>query len=633
MTLRPVPFTFAYLASAGLCVFASTLSAQERNPLTGESLSGPGDGASLFESDCAECHSEAQSGRTPSRFSLNSLTPRAIVFALTDGVMRSEAEQLTDLQRVMLGEYLTGRTYSDDLMPADAFCSQAGPARLEVDDIAWVVYGADLPGTGFQPADLAGLSAADVPNLELRWAFAFPGASQVRTKPTIVGDVALVGDQFGGVYALDVASGCVRWTFEAESGIRGGIPVGEDAQGRSIAYLVDYRTTAYALDTETGEVLWQTRVGWHPESNNTGHSILHDGKLIIPISTMGEVVAAGNPAYECCTSSGAVAALDAETGDLLWYHRVIQDYPEEAGTNAIGTQLWAPSGAPVWSSPTLDVGRGLVYAGSGENLSRPTNETSDAILAIDLESGELDWKFQATEQDAFTMACSSARNRENCPAPPGPDVDFGMSPILVERPDGKEILVAGQKSGTVWALDPDADGEILWATQIGKGSALGGIHWGMATDGQLVYAANADRRAAIVDINPDMDWSPGLFALDLMDGAVVWSSPAPADTCEGRRGCFAANSAAPTVIPGVVFAGGLDGHMRAHSTEDGRVLWDFDTVREYETVNGVPGRGGAIDGPGPVVANGLVWVNSGYSTFGQMPGNVLLVFGLPAQNR
>jgi polyvinyl alcohol dehydrogenase (cytochrome) len=584
--------------------------------------------AGLFESQCVECHSAAQSGRTPTRFSLNSMTPRAIVAALDNGVMRREGSSLTRQQHVMLAEYLTGREYSAQLVPESAYCSDAGPARLAVGDVTWMGFGADLEGTGFQPAERADLTADDVPALELRWVFAFPGGTQIRTKPTVVGDVALVGDQYGGVYALDTRTGCVRWTFEAESGIRGGIPVAEDSQGRSIAYLVDYRTTAYALDTETGEVLWRNRVGWHPESNNTGHATLHDGKLIIPISTMGEVVAAGDPAYECCTSSGAVAALDIESGDLIWYHRVIADYPEEAGTNAAGTQLWAPSGAPVWSSPTVDVSRRLVYVGSGENLTRPASATSDAILAIHLDNGTLAWAFQATADDAFTMACSSARNRENCPAPPGPDVDFGMAPILVERPDGKQILVAGQKSGTVWALDPDDDGAVLWATQVGKGSALGGIHWGMATDGRLVYAANADRRAAIVDVNPDLDWSPGLYALDLMNGDVVWAAPAPDDTCTDRRGCFQANSAAPTVIPGVVFSGGLDGHMRAYATEDGRLLWDVDTVREYETVNGVPGHGGAIDGPGPVVAGGLVYVNSGYVTFGQMPGNVLLVYGV-----
>lgn len=621
-------YVCALLCVTALGIFPSSASPQEPVPNAAEQLAGAGP-EELFLGQCAECHSDDQSGRTPTRYSLASMTPRAIVAALSDGVMRSEGADLTAPQRIALAEYLTSRRYAVELVDEGAFCEGAGPARLDLDRLAWMGYGNDLEGTGFQSSTRAGLSAESVPQLELRWAFGFPGSSQVRTKPTVVGDVVLVGDQFGGVYALEAASGCVRWTFEAESGIRGGIPVAEDDQGRTVAYIVDYRTTAYALDTESGKVLWKTRVGWHPESNNTGHATIHDDKLIIPISTMGEVVVAMSPTYECCTSSGAVAALDLESGDLEWYHRVIDEPAVEVGQNAVGTTMWAPSGAPVWSSPTVDEERRRVYAGSGENLSRPTTATSDAILSIDLDSGELDWVFQATANDAFTMACTT-RTTQNCPAPPGPDVDFGMAPMIVERPDGSEILIAGQKSGTVWALDPDADGAVVWRTQVGKGGVLGGIHWGMATDGRYAYAANADRGWTTVDVNPDLDWSPGLFALDLMTGDVVWETPTP-DVCAGRQGCYRANSAAPTVIPGVVFAGGLDGHMRAYSTEDGSILWDVDTAVTFETVNGVPGRGGSIDGPGPVVANGLLYVNSGYSVFGQMPGNVLLVYGIPGR--
>jgi len=542
--------------------------------------------------------------------------------------MRAEGEDLTAEQQVMLAEYLTDRSYSRELLGEAAYCSLRGPTPLDVSAVSWMGFGGDLAGTGFQPADRAGLDASDVPNLRLKWAFGFPDASQMRTKPTVVGDLLLVGDQYGNIYAIEHASGCVRWTFEADAGLRGAILAGENADGRSTAYFVDYRTSAYALDIADGSVVWKTRVGWHPESNNTGSPALHDGRLIVPISSM-EVARAGDPQYECCTSSGAVAAVDVETGDVDWYYRVIPGYPEEAGENSAGTQRYAPSGAPVWVSPTVDVDRGVVYIGTGENYTRPTTKSSDALLAVDLETGELAWSFQASSEDAFNMACTTFRNRDNCPTPPGPDHDFGMSPILVTRVDGKDVLVAGQKSGVVWALDPDAEGAVLWSTRVGKGGALGGIHWGMATDGRLAYVANADRGAVIVDVHPDQPPAPGLYGLDLMTGEVVWSAPSPTDTCEDRRRCYAANSAAPTVMPGVVFAGGLDGHIRAYSTEDGRVLWDFDTARDFETVNGVPGRGGSIDGPGPVVAGGLLFVNSGYGSFGQMPGNVLLAFEVP----
>ncbi len=581
--------------------------------------------AALYEEACGGCHAEVSDGRTPGLEMLRTLSPRAIVASLEDGVMQAEGADLTRDQRVRLAEYLTGRAYTAELLPEAAFCATRGWTAPDLGAISSMGFGGNLEATGFQPEARAGLAAADVPGLELRWAFAFPDAVQSRTRPTVIGDLLLVGGTFGEVLALDAATGCVRWQYEADTTVRGAVLAGEGPEGRPAAFFVDFDTRVYALDMATGELLWKHRVGWHAASTATGSPALHDGRLFVPIASR-EITMSGDPRYECCTSSGAVAALDARTGDVLWYHRVIAGYPDEAGANEIGTQLWAPSGAPVWSSPTVDAARGLVYVGTGQSYTRPAAERSDAILALDAETGALAWSFQATPDDAFNMACTSARFRQNCPAPPGPDLDFGMSPMLVERPDGREILVVGQKSGTVWALDPDDDGAVLWSTQIGKGGALGGIHWGMATDGRYAYAPNSDRGAVIVDVNPDHDPAPGLFALDLATGAVAWSTPPPEEACEGKQGCFVANSAGAAAIPGVVFAGGLDGHIRAYAAADGRILWDFDTTDVTETTNGVPGRGGAIDGPGPVVAGGMLFVNSGYSTFGQMAGNLLLAF-------
>ncbi|MBL0170058.1 MAG: PQQ-binding-like beta-propeller repeat protein [Gemmatimonadaceae bacterium] len=476
-----------------------------------------------FATVCAECHSESQSGRTPSRFSMSGLSPRAIVDALENGPMKSQGESLTRDQRVAVAEYISGRPYARAELPAQAWCAQRGPATLNLKAIAWMGFGGGLAGTGFQSTARAGLTAADVPNLTLAWAFAFPDAVNVRTKPTVVGDVMLVGGSFGEVYALDAQKGCVRWSYEADAGVRGAILVGAGKSDRAIAYFVDFRTNAYALDVAAGTLLWKTRVGRHPEANTTGTAVLHAGQLIVPISSM-EVVTAGNPAYECCTSSGAVASLNAATGAVTWYYRVTADSAREVGKNAAGTAMFAPSGAPVWASPTVDAKRGLVYVGTGENYTRPTTATSDAILALRLDNGALAWSFQASRDDAFTMACSGLRNRENCPSPPGPDHDFGMSPILATRADGKEILVVGQKSGVVFALDPDAKGAPLWSTRVGKGSALGGIHWGMATDSRYVYAANADRASAVVVKDTvSLAPSPGLYALDLVTGKSVWA--------------------------------------------------------------------------------------------------------------
>ena len=583
------------------------------------------EGQELFDSECASCHADAGTERAPGVMLLRQLTPRAIVASLEDGVMRREGADLTPQQRIQVAEYLTRRTYEAESLPASAFCAGAAWTGLDPATVSWMGFAGNLAGTGYQPPERAGLTASDVPDLQLRWAFAFPGGTNMRTSPAVAGDAALVAGPFGEVLALDLATGCVRWSFEADAMVRGAIAVGEGPEGRSTAWFVDARTSAYAVDLESGSLLWKERVGWHAVAYGTGSPALHDGRLFVPVSSL-EVAVSGDPRYECCTSSGAVAALDAATGEVLWYHRVIPGYPEETGENGIGTMNWGPSGAAVWSSPTIDPARGLLYAGTGENLTHPVTATSDAILALDLETGELAWSFQGTTGDAFNMACTQASFRENCPDPPGPDLDFGMAPMLVTRPDGKEILVAGQKSGTVWALDPDNNGALLWSAGVGKGSALGGIHWGMATDGRYAYAPNADRSAIIVDVNPERERSPGLYALDLMTGEVVWSAPPPPDACSDKSRCFASNSAAATAIDGVVFAGGLDGVIRAHSAIDGEVIWEFDTTQPVETVDGVPGRGGAIDGPGPVVAGGVLFVNSGYATFGQMPGNLLLAF-------
>jgi polyvinyl alcohol dehydrogenase (cytochrome) len=613
--------------AAAALLFAGHAAAQSFNGLMGNPDADSNETEALFQEACATCHGVEQSGKMPSRYAMSQLTPRAIVAALESGVMREQGQALSGVQRIELAEHLTGSTYRDELLPAAAFCGDGGFDAPDVDSIAWMGWGGRRGNTGLQTVEQAGFSADDVPDLELRWAFAFPGATQARTNATVAGDRIIVGDQFGGVYAIDADTGCTHWAFTADSGIRGSVLVGKDAKGRTLAWFVDFRTNTYAVDTATGALAWRTRAGQHIESSNTGSPALHDGRLFVPItSTEGAI--AQDPERECCTSSGALAALDATTGEKLWYHRVVAQPSVETGKNRLGVTTFGPSGAPVWSSPTIDPARGVVYIGTGENYTRPATDSSDAILAIDMRTGARVWSFQALEDDAWNLACGTGREA-NCPENYGPDLDFGMSPVIVTREDGKEILVVGQKSGDVWALDPDNEGELLWTASIGKGSTAGGVHWGITTDGEKVYVPIGDRLSEIArDIKPDQPVSPGMYALDLMTGKVAWSQPAPTDTCFDREGCIAAFSAAPSMIPGVVFSGGLDGYIRAWSAKDGSIIWQFDTTGDYETVNGVPGYGGALDGPAPVIANGLLLVNSGYGMFGQMPGNMLLAFSV-----
>ena len=326
-----------------------------------------------------------------------------------------------------------------------------------------------------------------------------------------------------------------------------------------------------------------------------------------------------NGNYDCCVSSGGLVALDAATGNIIWKYRVVPP-AKKTGTKKNGKPLYGPSGAPVWCSPTIDAKRGYVYIGTGENYSQPTTNTSDAIQAVNMKTGKFVWNFQSTEKDAWNLACPYFYN---CPTNPGHDLDFGMAPIIIHLKNGKDILVAGQKAGLVFGIDPDK-GKKIWETRVGKGGSLGGVHWGIASDGKLAYVANSDNVIALDNSDSTIKASPGLFALDVTDGKMVWKAPSP--DCNGRKDCYASNSAAPVVVPGLVFAGGLDGHIRAYSTDDGKILWDFDTVKDYDTLNSVKPKGGAIDGPPPVIFDGMLIVNSGYAMFGQMGGNLILAF-------
>ncbi len=375
----------------------------------------------------------------------------------------------------------------------------------------------------------------------------------------------------------------------------------------------------------------------------TGAPTLADGTLYVVTSSAEEVLGA-NPKYECCKFRGSVSALDAATGAVRWKSYTIPEEPKPVRKNKIGVQLWGPSGAGVWSSPVVDLKRSAVYVTTGDSYSDPAASTSDAFVAFDIKTGKLLWSRQTTAGDAFTIDCGLPEAmRTNCPEANGPDFDFGSSPILVDLPNGRRALIAGQKSGVVHAVDPDRDGAILWQTRVGKGTTLGGVQWGSAYDAGRVYVALSDVQpepapAGTPGAQPTAFGMPmrlnaqaggGLFALDAATGKIIWNTPHPG--CAERPACSPAQSAAVTAIPGVVFSGGLDGHLRAYASENGSIIWDTDTAQPYKTVNGVPANGGSLDGPGPVVVGGMVFVNSGYAFVGGMPGNVLLAYSIEGQ--
>ncbi len=568
----------------------------------------------LFNTNCVSCHQESGQSLAPGRTVLASMTPRAIYASLTTGKMKHQAAALSNDEKQKIAEWLTGYSLKTTSLSADAY-TRFTPGNLagKADHSGW---GNSDAGTGFRSTAVAGITRDNVSSLKLKWAFAFPDGTITRTKPAISGDWLIVGSQYGQVYAINKNNGKIGWEFTAVAAVRGAIQIVRSRESIT-AFFADYSTNVYAIDVKTGKLLWNTRAGFESYSANTGSVIVHKDKVIVPIVS-AEIGITGINKFECCTSSGGVVALDRKTGKMLWTYRILPKAEPSIKKNN-GELFYGPSGAPVWCSPTVDEKRGLVYIGTGQNYSDPTSNTSDALQAIDIRTGKMVWNFQATANDAYNIACPVFLN---CPPKSGPDLDFGMAPILVKGPDGKDILLAGQKSGIVFALTPA--GKLLWKTRVGKGGKLGGIHWGMATDGKNVYACNSDNFIALDNSDRSIKPSPGVFALNIITGDTVWSTPSP--PCSNGTTCFNGNSAAPLVIPGIVFAGSLNGIIRALSTDDGSVLWEYNTLREYETANGIKGKGGAIDGPPPVVADGMLYVNSGYGMFGQMPGNVLLAF-------
>jgi polyvinyl alcohol dehydrogenase (cytochrome) len=456
-----------------------------------------------------------------------------------------------------------------------------------------------------------------VPNLKLKWAFGFPGGTQAYGNPAIVAGRVFVGSDSGTVYSLDAGTGCIYWTFKAEGGVRGAPSIGR-AGNRDAVYFGDLKANMFAIDAVTGGLIWKKQVDTHAFARITGAPTLAGGRLYVPVASVEEVPAA-QPNYQCCTFRGSVVALEAATGAQVWKSYTVQETPQQLGKNKAGTPLWGPAGAAVWSAPTIDTRKGVLYVGTGNSYTEPAVKTSDSVVAMDLKTGKILWWNQATSEDAFVIGCRPGSENENCPKTPGPDFDFGNAPILRTLPGGKRIIVIGQKSGIVWGLDPDNEGKVVWQFKAGKGGALGGIEWGSAADHEAAYVPVSDVLAG-----PSV--AGGLFALKLATGEKIWNTPAPKLECNSGRGCTGAQSAPVSVIPGVVFSGSVDGHMRAYSTKDGSIIWDFNTARDFETVNHVKAKGGSIDSAGPVIADGLLLTNSGYALWFGMPGNVLLAF-------
>ncbi len=572
------------------------------------------DGAELFRNDCSTCHRSGSPTQAPLPETLRHLPPQAILAALETGKMRSQGSQLNTAQRNAVAKYL-GTSENAEVIPPSATCSAS--IKTTHNAASWNGWGADPGNTRFQTAKASGLTREDVPKLKLKWAFGFPGVATAFASPSVFGGRVFVGSADGTVYSLNAQTGCIYWTFKAAEGVRTAILIANNGQA---AYFGDLQGDMYAVNAATGAFLWKTRVDDHLYAEITGTPKLENGRLYVPVSGGAEQVAAGNPAYECCTFRGSLVALDAASGKQIWKSYTVSEPAKPTGKTASGTSKWGPSGVALWSSPTVDLRRKAIYVSTGVNYSDPATSASDAVLAFDMTSGHMLWSRQLLPDDVFNFGCNT--DQANCPQTRGKDFDVGAPPILRPLEGGRDLLIVGAKSGMLYALAPEHQGKIVWSSRIGAGGPQGGIMWGAASDNRLAYMALSDWDPG----NPEA--GGGVFGVDISTGKTKWSTPAPKPACLGTPGCSAAQPGPVSAIPGVVFAGSLDGHLRAYDGAIGGIIWDFDTLHLFPTVNGIHAQGGSINGSGPVVAGGMLFCNSGYARLPVMPGNVLLAFGV-----
>jgi polyvinyl alcohol dehydrogenase (cytochrome) len=456
--------------------------------------------------------------------------------------------------------------------------------------------------------------------LKLKWAFGYPGATSGGTQPVVAGGRVYVGTAEGDLYSLDASTGCVHWIFEADGGIRSAISLGKAGGDKLAAFFGDQSANMYSVDARTGKLLWKRKIDENPRAAITAAPGLYAGRLYVGVSSREESQV-GDPRYPCCEFRGSMVALDASDGKVLWKTYTIADEAHQLGKNSAGTTMWGPSGVPIWNSPTIDVKRNLLYAGTGNNYSTPSTEASDSIIAFDMVSGKIRWISQVAENDVWNGSCRRPdRSQLVCPDADAPDADVSSSPILVDN-SGRQMILSGNKSGMLYALDPDQQGKVIWKQSTGKGSTSGGIMWGSAVDAEKVYSPNAYFNAT------EPESTGGVTAFQISTGQKVWSAPPP--SCSGRKSCKPSHAAAVTAIPGVLFSGTWDGRFRAYSTADGRNIWEYDTAHDYQTVNGVKANGGSMSNAGATVVGGMVLTNSGYSHHGGIiPGNVLLAFSV-----
>jgi polyvinyl alcohol dehydrogenase (cytochrome) len=631
----PLPKTslIASTSAAALFVCSAFLGAQAP-PAPGQAPAAPAQGApapgrgrgglpgtesgwATFQAQCIQCHTMQSVGKGPTAAAIRQMTPERIVAGLAKA-SHTEGQSLSDVQKRRVAEFMAGRPMGSlNAGEAKSMPNQCAANAAMTDPTrgpSWNGWGNDLANTRFQPAAAARLTAADIPRLKVKWSFGFPHGETNNSQPTIVSGRVFVGSDNGYVYSLDAKTGCVYWSFQNGSIVRGSPTVGAvtgQGNARYAVFFGDGHANVFAVDAQTGRQLWKTRVDEHMVARITAGLRYHDGRVYVPLSG-SEEFNSGRPYYPCCTARGAVVALDASTGKQIWKTYNV-DEPKPWKKQPNGVQLYGPSAGGIWNAPTIDPVRGAVYVGTGDPVTPPESPLTDAVVAMDLKTGKVLWSHRVVDRDMFMGGCAGADRSEACPEQMGPDFDIGNSPILVSLPNGKRGLFVGTKGGEVVALDPDNSGAVLFKVFPAGAPARGGrgrgaIVWGGASDARQVYYGMG---------------AAGMGVVESTTGKTAYVFTAP-----GLAGGMAALGAAPTAIPGVIFQGAGDGQLFAVSPE-GKQLWSFNTAQDFATNNKVPAHGGAIATSGAVVVDGMVYVASGYAiSSGASGGNVLLAFGV-----
>lgn len=585
-------------------------------------------GEAIYQRRCAVCHDHPRE-RIPPRLLLGFRSPNRVADALARGVMRPMAEGLSGEEIAAIAVFLTGRAPGMDPVPTANRCARAG-APVTVAPGDWPTIGRDDVGSRFQ-ADTP-LRREDLSQLKLKWAFAYPEGASGPVQ--VAGGRVFLAAGSGQVFSLDAESGCTFWSFDSGRVVRTVtvaplVAVRGNARdsGRTAVFFGDDQAVVTALDATTGTQLWKTPVETHPLARITAPPSVHGGRVFVPVSGMEDPLT-HDPGYACCTHRGSVVALDAATGEILWKSYTVEEAPKPLPKeDADGPQRFGPAGGSVFTPLGVDARRRLVYAATAEAYGIENPRGTYSVIAFDMDDGTHRWQRQFVPAGRDRSRICQEAGESDCRNM------FSLSTqVMLHRlPNGRDVVLAGSKWGWMYALDPDAKGRTLWSRKVGKGGDLGGIMYGFSADERALYVPIADT----IVLPPQR--AGGLAALDLATGRVRWQLESEAPVCSWQIdesaactdanvcSCSSAKSAATTAIPGVVFAGGWDGHLRAYSTIDGQTLWDVDTAVPVAAVNGVDALGGQLGGYPVVISGGAVYVTSGASAMGR-PGNALLVF-------